>query len=175
VSSPSAPVPPPGPASGAPWLRTGRSAATTGDSHSTAERVGTPLATGASPQPAPAGVDGGASGESGGTTGGSGGTTGGSGGTTDGSRRDRAGSGGNEAPPDAHGDPESSALAAASLSVGEGASGAVVGAGLGEKPEADVTVGSNPVVGDAPPSQGTGIGLGGRLLNPPPTIPILPG
>jgi hypothetical protein len=59
--------------------------------------------------------------------------------------------------------------------VGEGGGGAVAGVGLGEKPEADVTVGTNPLVGDAPPSQGTGVDLGGRFLHPPPTVPILPG
>jgi hypothetical protein len=51
----------------------------------------------------------------------------------------------------------------------------VVGLGVGGQPEADVTVGTTPVLGDAPPSSGTGIGLGGSLLHPPPTVPILPG
>jgi hypothetical protein len=63
----------------------------------------------------------------------------------------------------------------ASASAGEGAGGAVVGLGVGGQPEADVTVGTTPVLGDAPPSSGTGIGLGGSLLQPPPTVPILPG
>jgi hypothetical protein len=52
----------------------------------------------------------------------------------------------------------------------------VVGAGLGGgEPEADVTVGTHPIVGNHPPSHGTGIALGGRLLHPPPSIPVLPG
>jgi hypothetical protein len=64
---------------------------------------------------------------------------------------------------------------AASASVGQGESGAVVGLGVGERPTADLTVGTTRVLGDAPPSSGTGIGIGGSLLHPPPTIPILPG
>jgi hypothetical protein len=63
----------------------------------------------------------------------------------------------------------------ASASVGEGDGGGVVALGVGDQPQADVTVGTTQVLGDAPPSSGTGIGLGGTLLNPPPTIPILPG
>jgi hypothetical protein len=63
----------------------------------------------------------------------------------------------------------------ASASVGEGDSGAVVGLGVGNQPDVDVTLGTTQVLGDAPPSSGTGIGLGGSLLYPPPTVPILPG
>lgn len=68
-------------------------------------------------------------------------------------------------------------LAAASVSVGQGAQGAVVGLGLGnDRPaDADVTIGTNPLVGDHPPSEGTGVTLGGRFLHPPPTLPVLPG
>ena len=106
-------------------------------------------------------------------------TPGGSGGTTAGSNEPTGapqdGSTGGNASPDPQGPPESSSLAAASASVGEGQSGAVAGVGLGERSEVDLTVGSNPLVGNAPPSNGTGIGFGGRLLQPPPTIPILPG
>ena len=52
----------------------------------------------------------------------------------------------------------------------------MAGIGLGgAQPEVDLTIGSNPLVGDAPPSQGTGIGFGGSFFNPPPTVPILPG
>jgi hypothetical protein len=87
---------------------------------------------------------------------------------------DPSGSGGSQ-PPSNQGEPESPALLAASVSVGQGANGAVVGAGMGNSPEADVTVGSNHVVGDAPPSNGTAVEFGGRLLHPPPTIPTLPG
>jgi hypothetical protein len=65
--------------------------------------------------------------------------------------------------------------AAASVSLGQGEGGAVVGLGLGDSADADVTIGSHQVIGDAPPSQGTGVALGGHLLQPPPTIPILPG
>jgi hypothetical protein len=78
-------------------------------------------------------------------------------------------------PPSPQGEPDSAALLAASVSVGEGSTGAVVGAGLGDAPEADVTVGDSRVVGDAPPSGGTAVDLGGRFLHPPPTVPTLPG
>ncbi len=54
------------------------------------------------------------------------------------------------------------------MSVGQGANGAVVGAGMGDSPEADVTVGTNHVVGDAPPSDGTAVEFGGRFFQPPP-------
>jgi hypothetical protein len=80
-----------------------------------------------------------------------------------------------EAPPTREGAPESAPLLAASVSAGQGDQGGVVGVGLADNPDADVTVGTTPVVGDAPPSHGTGIGLGGQLLHPPPTIPVLPG
>jgi hypothetical protein len=42
-------------------------------------------------------------------------------------------------------------------------------------PETDVTVGTNPLIGNHPPSRGTGITFDGRLFNPPPSIPVLPG
>ena len=64
---------------------------------------------------------------------------------------------------------------AVSISAGQGATGGVVGAGVNSGPDADVTVGTTRVIGDAPPSQGTGVGIGGRLLHPPPTVPVLPG
>jgi hypothetical protein len=64
---------------------------------------------------------------------------------------------------------------AVSISAGQGATGGVVGVGLDDGPDADVTVGSTQVIGDAPPSHGTGIALGGRFLHPPPSIPVLPG
>jgi hypothetical protein len=67
------------------------------------------------------------------------------------------------------------ALAAASVSAGEGAQGAVVGIGLNGGPDLDVTVGTNRVVGDHPPSNGTGATFGGRLLHPPSSLPVLPG
>jgi hypothetical protein len=53
----------------------------------------------------------------------------------------------------------------------------VVGLGLGnDRPaDADVTIGTNPLVGDHPPSEGTGVTLGGRFLHPLPTLPVLPG
>jgi hypothetical protein len=86
--------------------------------------------------------------------------------------------GGQESPPaPSQVPPDEMPLATAAVSAGEGAQGAVVGIGLGnEKPaEADVTVGTNPLVGDHPPSEGTGVTFGGRLLKPPPSLPILPG
>ena len=106
------------------------------------------------------------------TPGGSGETTAGSNGPAGGSPD---GSAGGNVSPDPQGPPESSSLAAASASVGEGESGAVAAVILGMHTEVDLTIGSNPLIGNAPPSNGTGIGLGGRLLQPPPTTPILPG
>jgi hypothetical protein len=85
--------------------------------------------------------------------------------------------GGQDSPPaPSQAPPDTTPLATAAVSAGEGAQGAVVGIGLGnDKPaEADVTIGTNPLVGDHPPSEGTGVTFGGRLLNPPPSIPILP-
>jgi hypothetical protein len=152
LSSASAPVPPPVPASGNARQRTGRSKATgTRSPTSMGDRAAnTPEdSTAASSQPA--------------------------GGSTDGSGGGSAGTGGPEAP-DPQGAPDPTSLAAASASVGEGQGGAVAGVGLGgAQPEVDLTVGTNPLVGDAPPSQGTGIGFGGSFFNPPPTVPILPG
>lgn len=72
--------------------------------------------------------------------------------------------------------PEEMSLVGASVSAGQGDSGGVVGAGVDStSPDADVTVGTNRVVGDQPPSQGTGVGLHGRFFHPPPSIPVLPG
>jgi hypothetical protein len=85
---------------------------------------------------------------------------------------------GGEGPPaPSQAPPDTTPLATAAVSAGEGAQGAVVGIGLGnDKPaEADVTVGTNPLVGDHPPSEGTGIAFGGRFFNPPPTLPTPPG
>jgi hypothetical protein len=67
-------------------------------------------------------------------------------------------------------------LVGASVSAGKGDSGGVVGVGVDStSPNADVTVGTNPLVGNHPPSRGTGITFGGRFLHPPPSIPVLPG
>ena len=65
---------------------------------------------------------------------------------------------------------------AASLSVGEGSQGGVVavasdGGGL----DAGVTVGTNQLVGNHPPSQGTGVTFGGRFLQSPPFLPSVSG
>ncbi|HEV7864220.1 MAG TPA: hypothetical protein VGR20_16040, partial [Acidimicrobiia bacterium] len=91
---------------------------------------------------------------------------------------DPEGSGGGQASPPAPSQqpPEQQALVTASVSVGEGANGGVLGLGAdGTGPDIDVTVGSNQVIGNHPPSQGTGIMLGGRLFYPPPAIPAPPG
>ena len=87
------------------------------------------------------------------------------------------GRGGQEAQPQPSQDrPEQKPLLTASASVGQGAQGGVVGLTLdGGSPELDVTVGTDQVVGNHPPSQGTGIAFGGRFLNPPPTVPLPPG
>jgi hypothetical protein len=55
------------------------------------------------------------------------------------------------------------------VSAGEGAQGAVVGADLGngQPAEVDVTIGTNQLVGDAPPAEGTGVDIGGQLLSSP--------
>ena len=66
-------------------------------------------------------------------------------------------------------------LMAVSVSAGQGNTGGVVGIGLDHDPDVDVTVGTTPLVGHAPPSRGTEVALGGQLLHPPPTIPVLPG
>jgi len=72
--------------------------------------------------------------------------------------------------------PEEMSLVGASVSAGQGDVGGVVGVGVDStSPQADVTVGTNPVVGHHPPSQGTGIGLHGRFFHPPPSIPVPPG
>ena len=72
--------------------------------------------------------------------------------------------------------PEDKALVAFSVSVGEGAQGGVVGVAVtGTTPELDVTLGTSPVVGDHPPSEGTGINFGGRLLHEPPPGFAFPG
>ena len=147
LSSASAPVPPPVPASGTARVRTGRSR--TKPSRG-GQAAGAPAAAVSAPQPVTGGAPDG--------------TAAGSGGTANGS----------DASPSPQGTPEPSAVAA-SASVGEGTNGAVVGLGLGDRPDADVTLGTTPVLGNAPPSRGTGIGIGGHLLHPPPTIPILPG
>jgi hypothetical protein len=71
--------------------------------------------------------------------------------------------------------PGETPLATAHVSAGEGAQGAVVGLDLGndEPAEADVTIGTNQLVGDHPPSDGTGVDFGGRLfVHPPSAIPV---
>ena len=71
--------------------------------------------------------------------------------------------GGQESPPAPSQQPPEP-LANASVSAGEGAQGAVVGAGLDGGPDVDLTVGSNRVIGDSPPSEGTGVHFGGQLI-----------
>jgi hypothetical protein len=67
-------------------------------------------------------------------------------------------------------------LLAASASVGQGAQGGVVGLTLdGGSPELDLTVGTDQVVGNHPPSQGTGVNFGGRFFDPPSSGPVLSG
>ena len=71
--------------------------------------------------------------------------------------------------------PDEAPLATAHVSAGEGAQGAVVGIDLAndEPAEADLTVGTNQLVGDHPPSDGTGVEFGGRLLSSPTSVPVL--
>lgn len=79
--------------------------------------------------------------------------------------------GGQETPPaPSQIPPDETPLATAHVSAGEGAQGAVVGVDLGngQPAEADVTVGTDQLVGDHPPSDGTGVDFGGRLFIHPP-------
>ncbi|HEY4410776.1 MAG TPA: hypothetical protein VGO87_12915 [Acidimicrobiia bacterium] len=72
--------------------------------------------------------------------------------------------------------PQDMHLVGASVSAGQGAAGGVVGVQIGgATPAADVTVGTNPVVGHHPPANGTGIAFSGRFFHPPPSVPVLPG
>lgn len=98
-------------------------------------------------------------------------------GGTAGGSQGGGGQGGQEAKPKPSQDrPEQKPLLAASASVGQGAQGGVVGLAVdGGSPELDVTVGTDQVVGNHPPSQGTGVNFGGRFFDPPPTVPVLPG
>lgn len=84
---------------------------------------------------------------------------------------------GSESPPAPSQEPsEPEALLTASVSVGEGSRGGVVGVGIVDTvPEVDVTVGTTQVIGDHPPAEGTGVMLGGRFLQPAPTLPSLSG
>jgi hypothetical protein len=109
----------------------------------------------------------------GGTTGGDGGNGGQAGeGSGDGPP------GGGQSPPPAPSDqpPEQdSPLFAASASAGEGAQGGVVGVGVdGTELDVDLTLGRDQLVGNHPPSDGTGVSFGGRLLNPPSVSPAFP-
>ena len=52
----------------------------------------------------------------------------------------------------------------------------MVGLGVdGAGADADVTVGTTPLVGNHPPSEGTGITFGSKFVHPPPSIPTLSG
>ena len=105
------------------------------------------------------------------STGSGSGSTGGSGAPGGGSQ-----GGGQESPPaPSQIPPDEAPLATAHVSAGEGAQGAVVGLDLGngQPAEADVTVGTNQLVGDHPPSDGTGVDFGGRLLSSPSSVPLL--
>lgn len=96
------------------------------------------------------------------SNGSAGGGSGPGGGSADGSQ-----GGGQEPPEPNRSPPERTALLAASVSVGEGAQGGVVGLGVTDTAaDADVTIGTTPLVGDHPPSEGTGVQLGGQLFQP---------
>ncbi len=67
--------------------------------------------------------------------------------------------------------PERPPALAASASFGEGANGAVLAMAVPERvspgnpqPDVDLTVGTTPVLGDAPPSKGNDVSVGGSLL-----------
>jgi RNA polymerase sigma factor (sigma-70 family) len=62
-------------------------------------------------------------------------------------------------------------LAQAKASIGSGATGLVLGAGLqpgNPQPDLDLTLGTTPVIGDAPPAEGTNASVGGSLVPQPP-------
>jgi hypothetical protein len=105
-------------------------------------------------------------------TGGSGATSGDGSSAAGGGTQGGGTSGGGQGAPPAPSQTPPEPLASASVSVGQGAEGAVVGLGLGNEhlADPDVTVGSNPVVGDHPPSEGTGVSIGGRAI--PSSAPI---
>lgn len=88
------------------------------------------------------------------------------------------GPGNNEGPPPAPSQepPEQDTrLVAASASAGEGAQGGVISvAADGTDLDVDLTLGRDQLVGDHPPSDGTGVSFGGRLLNPPSASPAFP-
>jgi pilus assembly protein FimV len=70
---------------------------------------------------------------------------------------------------------QDSRLIAASASAGEGAQGGVLAAGVdGTNLDVDLTLGRDQLVGNHPPSDGTGVSFGGRLLNPPSVSPAFP-
>jgi RNA polymerase sigma factor (sigma-70 family) len=67
--------------------------------------------------------------------------------------------------------PPPPALAEAKASVGQGITGAALGATLqpgNPQPDLDLTVGNTQVLGDAPPAQGTNASVGGSLVPQPP-------
>jgi hypothetical protein len=70
-----------------------------------------------------------------------------------------------QAPPPSTSTPPPAAAGAVKISVGKGDSGVVVALSIpnepaeNSRPDADVTVGRTPIVGDAPPSDGTGVDL----------------
>ena len=124
-------------------------------------RTGRKATGGASTSDSSAAAAGAPAGPASGSTGGSGAPSGGA----------APGGGGQEPPAPSQVPPEKTPLATAHVSAGEGAQGAVVGVDLAndEPAEADVTVGTNQLVGDSPPSDGTGVDFGGRLLIHPPS------
>ncbi|HKY76192.1 MAG TPA: hypothetical protein VJS45_08640 [Acidimicrobiia bacterium] len=99
------------------------------------------------------------------------GSAAGPGASGDGVTEGGGGGGGQEPPAPNQLPPDKTPLATAHVSAGEGEQGAVVGVDLAndELAEADVTVGTNQLVGDHPPSDGTGVDFGGRLLIYPPS------
>lgn len=101
-----------------------------------------------------------------------GGTEGDSGETGQGG--DGSSGGGQGSPPAPSEQPpeQDSRLIAASASAGEGAQGGVIAAGVdGTNLDVDLTLGRDQLVGNHPPSDGTGVSFGGRLLNPPSVSP----
>jgi hypothetical protein len=110
--------------------------------------------------------------------GGNGGTDGtGNGGQTPGTGGDGSPDGGHESPPAPSQEPpeQDTRLVAASASAGEGAQGGVISvAADGTDLDVDLTLGRDQLVGNHPPSDGTGVSFGGRLLNPPSVSPAFP-
>jgi hypothetical protein len=165
---------------GAPTARTAGGTPTDGSGGANGLSGGTSGAGGTAGGTSPAGGTAGGTSPAG-TTAGGGQPDGASGGTEgepgqDGGQQPGPG-GGQDSPPAPSQDPpeQDSRLVAASASAGEGAQGGVAAVAVdGTDLDVDLTLGRDQLVGNHPPSDGTGVSFGGRLLNPPSVSPAFP-